>query len=104
MSTTRTPVQAARDFVARVILLAVVAAGVVILLGVVFTLTDANAHNWLVRKVLGWGRWLTVPFHDLFVRTDRKQNVLVNWLLAALIYLGAGALLARLVRGPDDST
>jgi hypothetical protein len=102
VSTTRAHTQAARAFVARVVLWAAGVVGAVILLGVLFTLADANADNWLVRNVLSWGRWLTTPFHDMFVRRDPKQAVLVNWLVAALAYLGLGALVAKVLRASDQ--
>ena len=91
-------VQVVRTVVARLVVWATVAVAVIIILGIVFTLADANAGNWLVRWVTRWGRWLTTPFHDLFVRTSAKQNVLINWTIATLAYLGLGSLIARVLR------
>ncbi len=100
MFTTRARTRTARALAAKLLLWTIAAVAAIILLGVLFTVLNANPHNWLVRNVHGWGYWLTTPFHDLFMRADPKQNVLINWLLAALVYVGLGALLARLLRGP----
>jgi hypothetical protein len=44
------------------------------------------------------GRFLTKPFHNLFPQDDPRQDILVNWGIAAIVYLIVGALIARLVR------
>lgn len=88
----------ARSYAARVVLLVAVVLAMVIFLAVVFTVADANTGNWVVRTISGWARWLTTPFHDMFVRKDPKQTVAINYLISALLYLGAAGLIARALR------
>jgi hypothetical protein len=71
----------------------------VIVLGIVLVLADANRANMLVDLVLDMASWLTTPFHGIFPRRDPDQNILLNWGLAALVYLVIGGILARLA-GP----
>ena len=77
--------------------IAAIIAGIIVL-GIVLVLADANPRNPLVDLVLDVGRFLTRPFRDLFPQDDPKQNVLVNWGIAALAYLLLGALIARIAR------
>ena len=77
--------------------IAAIIAGIIVL-GIVLVLAEANPRNPLVDLVLDVGRFLTRPFRDLFPQDDPKQNVLVNWGIAALAYLLLGALIARVVR------
>ena len=77
--------------------IAAIIAGIIVL-GIVLVLAEANPGNPLVDLVLDVGRFLTRPFRNLFPQDDPKQNVLVNWGIAALAYLLLGALIARVVR------
>ena len=77
--------------------IAAIIAGIIVL-GIVLVLAEANPRNPLVDLVLDVGRFLTRPFRNLFQQDDPKQNVLVNWGIAALAYLLLGALIARVVR------
>ena len=70
----------------------------IIVLGIVFTLFDANKANTIVTHVLRAARDLVGPFDGLFTPKDPKRAILVNWGLAALIYLVVGGLVSRLFR------
>ena len=70
----------------------------VIILGIVLVLIKANPNNQIVDFILDVGRFLTKPFHNLFPQDDPRQDILVNWGIAAIVYLIVGALLARLAR------
>jgi hypothetical protein len=70
----------------------------IIVFGIILVLVGANQHNMLVDLVLDIGRWLTTPFHDLFLRPNSTERLVVNWGIAALVYLAIGGLLARLAR------
>jgi hypothetical protein len=39
-----------------------------------------------------------VPFQDLFPQDNPRQDILVNWGIAAIAYLILGAIIARLAR------
>jgi hypothetical protein len=64
----------------------------------VLVLVKANPNNQIVDFVLDVGRFLTRPFHGLFPQHDPRQDVLVNWGIAAIVYLIVGAFIARLAR------
>lgn len=80
-----------------IMLITTVAAGAIII-GILLVLLGANRQNMLVDKVLDLGGWFARPFHDLFPQTNPKQNIFVNWGIAAIAYFLAGGALARLVR------
>lgn len=77
--------------------IAAIIAGIIVV-GILLVLVDANQRNMLVDLVLDVGRFFTRPFRDLLPQDDPKQNVLVNWGIAALAYLIVGAIIARIVR------
>jgi hypothetical protein len=70
----------------------------IIILGIVLVLIKANPNNEIVNVILEVGRFLTTPFHNLFPQDNARQDILVNWGIAAIVYLILGALLARLAR------
>ena len=70
-----------------------------IALGIFFVLAATNRGNMLVDFVLDVATWLTTPFHDLFVRADPHEAVLLNWGLAAIVYAILGGIIARFARG-----
>jgi len=70
----------------------------IIILGIVLVLIKANPNNQIVDFILDIGRFLTRPFHNLFPQDNPRQDILVNWGIAAIVYLIVGALLARLAR------
>jgi hypothetical protein len=72
---------------------------VVIVLGILFVLLNANQANMIVDFVLDIGRWLTRPFANLLRTDTATQSILVNWGIAAVVYLFIGSALARLTRG-----
>jgi hypothetical protein len=70
----------------------------IIVIGIVLVLIKANPNNQIVDFILDVGRFLTTPFHNLFPQDNPRQDILVNWGIAAIVYLIVGALIARLVR------
>jgi len=78
-------------------LIAGIIAGVIVL-GIVLVLVDANQRNTIVDFILDIGRFFVRPFRDLFPQDDPKENIVVNWGIAALAYLIIGAIIARIVR------
>jgi hypothetical protein len=80
-----------------VFVIAAVIAGI-ILLGILLVFAGANQANGLVDFILDLGRFFAAPFDDLFPKADPKQNMLVNWGIAALFYLAVGVLVGRFAR------
>jgi hypothetical protein len=70
----------------------------ILILHIVFVLVGANSGNGLVggladlAGVLAWG------FKNLFTNANAKLATFLNYGLAALVYLGIGAVLSRLFR------
>lgn len=70
----------------------------VIVIGIILVLVGANQGNTIVDFVLDIGRFFVRPFRDLFPKADPKEDMVINWGIAAVAYLILGALIARIVR------
>lgn len=64
---------------------------------IVFVMFEANTSNGIVRTVGDWAETLAWQFRDVFAPKDPQVSVLVNYGLAAIVYLIVGRTLARLV-------
>jgi hypothetical protein len=99
LSSVGSGVRRLRNLIASLIWLAAVIAAAVLALGALFTALDqTNQSNEIVRWVLERGHDLVGPFKDLFRLETAKNTLLVNWGIAALVYLIAGKILERFVR------
>jgi hypothetical protein len=99
MSTVGSGVKQARNLIASLIWLIAVLAAAVLALGALFTALDqANQSNEIVRFVLDRGHEIVGPFKDLFRLETAKNTLLVNWGIAALVYLIVGKIVERFVR------
>ncbi|TDD26611.1 hypothetical protein E1218_12860 [Kribbella turkmenica] len=88
-----------RNLIASLVWLVAVLAAAVLALGALFTALDqTNQSNEIVRWVLERGHDLVGPFKDLFRLETAKNTLLVNWGIAALVYLVAGKIIERFVR------
>jgi hypothetical protein len=83
--------------VARLIRLVTGIVVTLIVAAIVLRLLAANPHNVIVSDVHDAGRWLVGPFANVFSIHGAKAALAVNWGLAAVVYLIAGNLLARLI-------
>lgn len=73
----------------------------ILVLHIVFTVADANKENGIVEFVSSWADRLTLGFQDLFLSKpddDPKANVLVNFGIAAVVWLIISAVGASLIR------
>jgi hypothetical protein len=68
---------------------------------IVFVAFEANPANELVNTVSEWARGMAWQFKDVFQPADPKIEVVVNYGLAAVVYLVVGRLLIGLVRRLD---
>ncbi len=99
MSTVGSGVKRIRNLIASLVWLIAVLAAAVLALGALFTALDqANQSNEIVRWVLERGHDLVGPFKDLFRLETAKNTLLVNWGIAALVYLIVGKIIERFVR------
>jgi hypothetical protein len=82
---------------ARVVSLVAGIVAAIIVAGILLKILDANPSNDIVNWVLDAARWLVGPFKGLFSIHDPDWRVIVNWGLAAAVYLLIGRLIARLL-------
>jgi hypothetical protein len=85
---------------ARVIDIAVAVVAVIIAVGVLLVVLEANRSNDIVDLIHDAGSWLVGPFKDFFTLDDRKLEVAVNWGLALAVYVIVGRLVTGLLRRP----
>jgi hypothetical protein len=88
----------ALGFLARALELVVAVVAVIIAVGVLLVVLEANPDNAIVETWLDAARWLVGPFADFFTLDDRKLQIAVNWGLALLIYVLVGRGAAGLLR------
>jgi hypothetical protein len=69
-----------------------------IVLSILLVLIGANQGNMIVHFIEHVGGWLTTPFHNLFIRPSKTESMVINWGIAAIVYLIIGGALARLAR------
>jgi hypothetical protein len=88
-----------RNMIASLVWLVAVLAAGVLALGALFTALDqTNQSNEIVTWILARGHELVGPFKDLFRLETAKNTLLVNWGIAALVYLIAGKIVERFIR------
>lgn len=102
MSTSRTSIRSARYRFAGFLSAVIRIVGgliVLILVGhIVLVVADANPANDVARFVAYWADRLQLGFRNLFTPADPKVRIALNYGLAALCWLVATWVLARLVR------
>ncbi|MFP5218656.1 MAG: hypothetical protein ACLGIG_02805 [Actinomycetes bacterium] len=79
--------------VSRYVFLALAA---IVVVGIVLTLAPTNEDNSLVSAGLSAAEWATGPFRDVFTPDGENLQVLLNYGLAAVVYLVAASLVQRL--------
>jgi hypothetical protein len=88
-----------RGLLARVVQLVVSIVVLIIVAGILLVVLKANPANSIVSEVHSWARWLAGPFDGMFSFHSANTAIAVNWGIAAVVYLFAGGLIARLVGG-----
>jgi hypothetical protein len=71
---------------------------VLLALHIAFVVFSANGDNVIVSTVNGWADWFAWRFRDMFVPKDERVRVLVNYGIAAVVYLVAGRVVSGLIR------
>jgi hypothetical protein len=87
----------ARFAVARLITAVAAVVAAIIVLAIVLRLLNANPSNGIVDAIHQAGSWLSSPFHGLFSPHDGDLRMVVNWGIAALVYLVVARVIARIV-------
>ncbi|MEV5748062.1 hypothetical protein AB0L00_09610 [Actinoallomurus sp. NPDC052308] len=88
----------ATGVLATLVAVAATVIAVVLALHIAFVVFSANQANPIVRTVNDWSRGLAWEFRDLFTPKDRRVAVLVDYGIAAVVYLIAGRVGAGLIR------
>ncbi len=88
----------ARDVLATAVFTLAALVALVLALGAVLTALGANEDNVIVAGVLGLAGQFDGPFADIFTFDDAVKQVLVNWGIAALVYLVVGRIVERVIR------
>ncbi|WP_157430548.1 hypothetical protein [Actinomadura macra] len=96
--TRRRTADTVRNVAATVISLATTAVVLILAVHIVFVAFEANTGNGLVRWFAGRATDLAWQFKDVFQPANAKATVVVNYGLAAVVYLVIGRTLVSLVR------
>ena len=87
----------ARASLARAVILAATAVALVLVLGIVLVVLEANGSNDIVKLVHDAAAFLAGPFEGLFDLQRHKVEVAVNWGIAAVVWYALGRLIARML-------
>ena len=94
----RTGVRRVSDTAAAAVRVIAMIICVLLALHIAFVVFKANDDNAIVRTVNDWADWFAWRFRDMFVPKDERVGVLVNYGIAAVVYLIAGRVLGALIR------
>ena len=84
---------------ARVVQLVVSIVVLIVVAGILLVVLKANPANSIVSEVHSWAHSLAGPFDGMFSFHSANTAIAVNWGIAAVVYLLAGGLIARLIGG-----
>ena len=87
-----------RDALATAVVIVAAAVAIILAVHVVFVVFEANDANGIVKTINNWADTLAWNFKDIFTPTNPKTAALVNYGLAAAIYLIVGRVLGALIR------
>ncbi|MGH3380143.1 MAG: hypothetical protein ACRDP6_35970 [Actinoallomurus sp.] len=96
--TLRTGVRRASDVAANLVGVVATIICVLLALHIAFVVFSANDDNTIVRTVNDWAGWFAWRFHDIFVPKDERVGALVNYGIAATVYLIVGRVVSGLIR------
>lgn len=88
----------ATGVLATLVAVAATVIAVVLALHIAFVVFSANQANPIVRTVNDWAHGLAWEFRDMFTPKNRRVRVLVDYGIAAAVYLIAGRIIAGLIR------
>ena len=87
----------ARASVARAVMLLAGAVALMLVLGILLVVLEANRSNELVQVVRDAAAIVAGPFDSLFTLDSNKAERAVNWGIAAVVWLALGRLVSRLL-------
>jgi hypothetical protein len=86
------------SLIARIIMAIAAIVFLIIAIGILLLLLDANPGNAIVQVVTDAARTLAGPFNGLFTLTDERNSTALNWGIAAFVYLFVGGIIAGILR------
>jgi hypothetical protein len=86
------------DIIANITRVVTALIALVFVLHIVFTLFGANQNSGIVAFVYGAAKIFVFGFGDVFTPSDAKIGLIVNYGLAAIVYLLVGRLIYRTLR------
>jgi hypothetical protein len=86
------------SFLARAIVVLAVLVFLVLVLGLLLVVLEANPQNAIVVVVTDLAGFLVGPFDGLFIFRDAQLETAINWGIAGFVSLIVGVLLAALLR------
>jgi hypothetical protein len=84
----------ARASIARAVMLIAGAVALVLVLGILLVVLEANRSNDFVQLVRDGAGILAGPFDGLFTLDSNKAEKAVNWGIAAVVWLALGRLIS----------
>jgi hypothetical protein len=87
----------ARASIARFVILVATIVALVLIVGIVLVLLNANRSNDIVHAVRDAASFLAGPFDGLFKMDSNKAEKAVNWGIAAVVWYAVGRLIAGLL-------
>jgi hypothetical protein len=87
----------ARATLARAVIAVATGVALVLLVGILLVVLEANRSNDIVQIVLDAAGFVAGPFDGLFTLDSNKAEKAVNWGIAAVVWYGVGRLIARLL-------
>jgi len=85
----------AANSLARLVRLVAWTVAAIIVAGILLVVLKANPNNGIVSAIHDLARDLVGPFTGMFQLQDHRVEVAVNWGIGAVVYVLAGALVAR---------
>jgi hypothetical protein len=85
------------SILAKIVMVIAGIAAAILVLHIVFTMFKGNGNNTIVSDVKDYANNLAGPFKDLFSFKNPKTNTLINYGIAAMVWVGLGRLVASLL-------
>jgi hypothetical protein len=85
-------------FVALIVDAIVGIVSLLLIIGILFVVLEANPDNGIVNWVLDAAKWLAGPFDEMFTPKDHKLEIALNWGIALVVYVIVGRFIASLLR------
>jgi hypothetical protein len=86
------------SILATIVTVITIIAAAILVLHIVFTMFNGNESNNIVRHVSDYADSLAGPLKDLFSFKKPKTNTLINYGIAAAVWVAAGRLIASLLQ------